>query len=280
MLGLTAPAVHSQLKTLENAINAPLLDRTARGQIQLTPQGEYLVQAEGQIRATLDRALRGIAALSDGKEGVVVLGAVSTAKYFAPRIVALLDQEFPGIEVMLRISNRTETIAALSQGEFDLCIMGRPPRQPELDAVPLADHPHVVIAAPHHRLAGRSAIPLAELGRERFIMRETGSGTRLLGERYLERFTGPEAPRRVIMDSNETIKQAVMSGLGIALISAHTVAQEIVEHRLTVLDVPGLPILRKWFLLTPRMAPQSAAAAKVTDWITTHAADCIPDVRW
>ncbi len=275
-MGLTAPAVHSQLKTLENLIGSQLLDRTERGQTKLTPEGEYLLQAEAQVRATLERALRGIVALREGQEGVVVLGAVSTAKYFAPRIVAMLDQEFPGIDLSLRISNRTDTIAALSQGDLDLCIMGRPPRQPATDAVPLADHPHVIIAAPGHPLADAPSVSAADLAKERFILREIGSGTRLLAERYLERFTGQSSPRRMVMDSNETIKQAVMSGLGIAIISAHTVAQETMDGRLTPLSVEGFPINRKWFLMTPQDHQASPAAAKVGQWIIDQAADCIP----
>jgi DNA-binding transcriptional LysR family regulator len=277
-LGLTAPAVHNQLKTMEEAMGVTLLLRDGRSAPTLSPQGAALVRAEARMRATLDRAFREIDALDRGRTGVVVLGAVSTAKYVAPRIVARLDAAFPDIEVLLRVANRADTIAALSRGEFDLCIMGRPPREPLTDAVRLAGHPHVLIAAPDDPLVAAGPIDAAAIGAARFILREDGAGTRLLAERYLEGIEAPAIGRRIEMDSNETIKQSVMNRLGIALISAHTVFQEVAAGRLAVLDAPGMPVMRSWFLLRPLDAPLSPAASAVADWIEAHAGDCFPDL--
>lgn len=276
-MGLTAPAVHSQLKTLESAVGAALIVRQGKGRTLLTQQGAALVRAEGQMRATLRRALSEIRSLEEGHTGAVVIGAVSTAKYFAPRIVALLDRDFPKIDVSLRVSNRSDTIAGLARGEFDLCIMGRPPREPLSDAVELADHPHVLIAAPDHPLAGADRIEPEALASDRFILREGGSGTRLLAERFMGRFSSYGGAKRIEMDSNETIKQAVMSGLGVALISAHTVSNEVHDGRLVVLNAVRTPIVRKWYLLSAREFEPTPAARVVGDWIQANCQRCLPD---
>ncbi len=277
-LSLTAPAVHSQLKTLEDVIGVPLIIREGRARNTLTPEGQALAQAEAQIRATLERALREITTRSKGLKGSVVLGAVSTAKYFAPGLVAQLHAEYPDIEVQLKVGNRTETIQGLVRGAFDLCIMGRPPRDPLTESLTLADNPHVLIAAPDHPLAGRETVGEAALCGERFILREQGSGTRLLAERYINSFESRCTPKQFEMDSNETIKQAVMSRLGIALISAHTVHHELETGRLIMLNAPGTPIMRKWYLLTPTEFPPSVAAQVVRDWLAANATALIPDL--
>ena len=277
-MGLTGPAVHSQLKTLEEAIGSKLIFREGKQRNSLTQQGQVLCEAEAQVRATLERAIRSIDALDKGRKGAVVLGAVSTAKYFAPRIVAKLDAAFPDIEVALKIANRSETITALQRGDYDLCIMGRPPRQPLAEAVSLADHPHVLIAPPDHPLAGRAEASDRDLCSERFILREPGSGTRMLAERYLDQLAETCTGARLEMDSNETIKQAVMNGLGVALISAHTVLHELASGRLVTLKAAGTPILRKWYLLTPMEFEPSTAARIVGDWIVENADRCFREL--
>ena len=144
----------------------------------------------------------------------------------------------------MRVGNRQSVIEGLASGRMDLAIMGRPPRIPAVDAEILAPHPHLLIAAAGHRLAGMAQVPVAELLSETFILREEGSGTRILATRWLDQ-TGKGYPFDTVeMDSNETIKQAVMAGMGIALLSQHTVLQELADGRLVGLKVPGLPIMR------------------------------------
>lgn len=276
MMGLTGPAVHNQLKTLEEIVGSPVILREGRQRNAATPQGLVLQRAEAEIRATLERAMRNIAALESGKSGSVVLGVASTAKYFAPRIVALLERDLPEFEVQLNIGNRSETIAKLGEGVFDLCIMGRPPRQPVTVSEPLADNPHVIIAAPTHPLSARDRVGPAELLSERFVLREEGAGTRVLAVRFLANLSGGRPVRTIDMDSNETIKQAVMSGLGIALISVHAVADELATGYLTALPVTGTPILRKWYVLTPSEFAPTGAALRVRDWLTANQYRYIP----
>lgn len=276
LLGLTGPAVHSQLKTLEEAIGSPLIHRQGSDRNTPTAQGKVLLSAQAEIRATLERAITTMNALDRGQSGSVVLGVVSTAKYFAPRIVALLQDAIPDVDVTLRVGNRRETIAELARGSFDLCIMGRPPREPLTTSIHLAPHPHVIIASADHPLAQLDHVPQERLLREPFVMREPGSGTRILAARYLDDIGHGHQARIIEMDSNETIKQAVLSGLGLAMISAHTVAEELRSGRLVALPCDGVPIIRSWYMLTDAGRPLAPAALNVRNWIVEHIEDILP----
>lgn len=262
-LNLTSPAVHTQLKTLEDAIEMPLLTRQRGEAMAATEAGQLLYDAAARIDGELDRALRDIEALRAGREGRVHIGVVSTGKYLAPRIVARLRELHPGIAINLSVGNRQQLIEMLQKRNVHLAIMGRPPRQPLVTALNLAPHPHIMIAAPDHALAGIGPVPHAALLRETFIMREEGSGTRILTNRFLERIGRDGNMETIDMDSNETIKQAVMAGLGIAIISEHTVIEELRNGRIVRLEAEGLPIMRQWFLLHPEDTPLSASAARI-----------------
>jgi molybdate transport repressor ModE-like protein len=248
-LSLTPPAVHTQLKTLEQALGCPLLDRAPAGGAQLTTEGRAVLDADLTIQAALQTCATKLRAYQEGRTGVVTLGVVSTGKYFAPRLVATLKRAFPDIEIILKVSNRDGITAALAQRSIEFAIMGRPPRNPANVAEPIGGHPHVIIAAPDHPLAHTRGITPQALLDETFIAREQGSGTRILMTRYLDRIGGGTPYRLIEMDSNETIKQAVMAGLGIAMISQHTVTEELRSRRLTALDADTLPIIRQWYLI-------------------------------
>ncbi|RJE85301.1 LysR family transcriptional regulator [Paracoccus onubensis] len=274
-ISLTAPAVHIQLKNLEEISGTPLVDRESR-EGGLTPQGHAMLRAHDQIEAAITRALAEVEALNAGTCGNLTLGVVTTCKYFAPEIVALLAQDMPDVTIALKIGNRSELMQGLERGEYDLCIMGRPPREPLVGARSLAPHPHVLIARPDHPLAGRNDIRPVDLVDERFVMREPGSGTRILAERFLSDVAEKKQAATIEMSSNETIKQAVISGLGIALISGHTVAYELQMKRLVTLNVVGLPILRTWYVITPRDVPLSIVAQRVREWLLENAARFLP----
>ncbi|QYK40710.1 MAG: LysR family transcriptional regulator [Paracoccaceae bacterium] len=263
-LGLTTPAIHSQIKNLESAVEAQVLAR-APGATGLVPTaaGEELVLAGRRIEAVLRLAGDRMAALSQGQVGHVTLAVVSTAKYFAPRLLRRLTDLHPEIDVGLRVGNREQVIAGLDQGGVDLAVMGRPPRDPAVVATPLGPHPHGIILPPDHPLARRDPVAPEDITEETFITREDGSGTRILMERYLERIADGHLFRRIEMDSNETIKQAVMAGLGIALLSLHTVTEEVRTGRLVLMRAPGLPIMRHWYLVHPAAAPLTAAGARI-----------------
>lgn len=263
-LGLTAPAVHSQIKSLEEAMQMPMLMRHSDvAGSGLTNEGQVLADAMVRIEVILSQATEQIAAMKAGKVGKVRLGVVSTGKYFAPRLVKILRTLAPGIEVSLRVGNRDQVISNLDTGQVDMAIMGRPPLAPKVDAVPLGPHPHGLIAAPDHPLAQRKALSAADLAQELFISREEGSGTRSLMTRYLDRIGDGQSFQTVEMGSNETIKQSVIAGLGIAFLSLHTVTDEVKHGQLVLLNAPYLPIMRHWFLVSMINRHQTAGGAEI-----------------
>lgn len=248
-LSVTPPAISTQLRTLEQNIGAPLLRRSRDGRSAPTAQGLELLAATQRVETALALCFRRIDALNAGKAGFVALGVVSTGKYFAPHLVALARDALPGVEIGLTVGNRAEIIDALADGSVDLAIMGRPPRAPLVRDESLGEHPYVLIAPPGHPLAGRCDVSPEALLEQTFLLREPGSGTRILTERHLDRLGDGRSWRSIELGTNETIKQAVIAGLGIAIISAHTVAQELESGRLDVVAAPGLPIMRRWFLI-------------------------------
>lgn len=260
-LHVTAPAVAQQLRLLERAAGVPLFERTPDG-LRSTDAGRELMDATAHIEAELARCSRVVDSIRVGAGGKVVFGAVSTAKYFAPQMIASFRVAHPGIELQLHIGNRQQTIEQLVRHDVDLVIMGRPPTTAlDLDTEVLGEHPHVVIAAPDHPLVGEASVPLAKLAKQTFLFREIGSGTRQLAEDMFER-RRLRFPAGMEMSSNETIKQAVIAGLGVALISAHTVAAEVADGRIAVLDVERLPIVRRWYVVRRadhRLLPPAAA---------------------
>jgi DNA-binding transcriptional LysR family regulator len=265
-LHVTPPAITTQLKLLEESVGAPLFDRSADG-FQPTEIGQELLEAALDIDRLVARASDRIGALRSGAAGSFVFGVVSTGKYLAPSIVAGFQREHPSIRVKLSVGNRSEIIRGLEHNEYDLLIMGRPPTHIALEAAVLSDHPHILIAPPDHRLVGDPDILVEDLLEERFLAREPGSGTRLLMDRFLERTGGGRHFDVVEMGTNETIKQAVMAGLGIAIISGHTCLAELRDGRLAVLSATGLPFIRQWFLIHRTDRTLTKAAATFKDYI-------------
>jgi DNA-binding transcriptional LysR family regulator len=259
-LHLTQPAVSMQVKELESSCGVPLFERVGRA-IHLTEAGAELAACATGVAEQLRLAEERLEALRGLKKGQLRLGAVSTAKYFAPALLAAFRRAHPDVTLQFAVGNREEMIARLGANEADLVIMGRPPRELETVAEAFAVNPLVVVAAPDHPLARRRRIPLKRLAEETFLIRERGSGTRAAMERV---FRDRRVPYRTGMEvpSNETIKQAVIAGMGIAFLSAHTMALELRTGRLVVLEVAGLPVVRQWFVIhlkAKRLAPVAAA---------------------
>ncbi|WP_319825456.1 LysR family regulator CbbR [Thalassovita sp.] len=276
ILRLTPPAVHTQLKTLESNLGCVLIERHTSGRSSLTAEGRAVLAAERSVDTALDACIENLRALKAGLSGVVVLGVVSTGKYFAPYLVAQLRAAYPDIDVILKVGNRDTTINALTQRSIDLAIMGRPPRSPAVLAETVGEHPHVIIAKPDHPLAALEDVPALDLLNETFIAREHGSGTRILMTRYLDRIGNGTPYNTIEMGSNETIKQAVMAGLGVAMISGHTVMEEVHSGRLAVLKRADLPILRHWFLLHREDLQLTPVIQTVRDHISAQQGAFLP----
>lgn len=265
-LGITPPAVTIQLRLLEDGIGLPLLERSSAGH-KLTAAGQEVLAAATRIEQALAGCEAALAEMKGLQSGAATLGVVGPAQYFAPAAIAAFKAAYPGIEVHLSIGNRAGMIEALDSLAVDLVIMGRPPDTLDVHSALVGDNPHVVVAPPGHPLARaqamaqsqvqsqvaasggpRKRLTLATVAKERFLVREPGSGTRALMEhRWAEAGVTPKVAMEIA--SAEVVKQAVMAGLGLAFVSAHTVASELEDGRLVVLDVAGLPVMRQWYLV-------------------------------
>lgn len=244
-LHLTPPAVTMQVKDLEAQIGLALFERSGR-QVSLTTPGEYMLVYARKLLAVLKDAEDAAARLKRAEVGTLTIGMVSTAKYFLPRMLAEFRREHEHVEIRLAEGNREKLVRMLQANEVDIAVMGRPPRELATRAEPFAAHPHVFIAAPSHPLATRGTpVDVESLRQQDFILREEGSGTRAALEKFLE--DSRVQPRVVMeMSSNETIKQAVIAGMGVSFLSLHTLQLELEKGLLVLLDVEGAPVLRAW----------------------------------
>jgi LysR family transcriptional regulator, low CO2-responsive transcriptional regulator len=273
-LHLTQPAVTLQLRNLQDLAELPLLQRTSDGML-LTDAGREMLHLSERIETAIAHCQASLEMISGRTAGRVSVGAVSTAKYFVPFVIAAFSRLNPKIEVVLSIGNREEIMQALRNYRLDVAIMGRPPPDIEVEKTLLGDHPHVIVAPHGHWLAREEGLAVVDLTHETFLTREVGSGTRMLMERLFE---ATELTPTIGMefDSNETIKQGVIAGLGIAFISAHTVANELEDGRLVVLDVAGLPVTRQWFVIRRTDKVLLPPAQEAFDFMSSEAARFLP----
>lgn len=245
VLHLTPPAVSMQIKEIENQVGLQLFDRIGRT-LQLSTAGEYFVVHAKRMLATLRDAENSMSRFKGLEHGLLTVGMVSTAKYFVPRLLALFRQEHPSIDVRLVVcTNRQALYQLLESSECDVAVMGRPPRELAVRAEAFAAHPLVFVAPPGHPLLARGGLPVAALDTYPFIVREQGSGTRDAMEKFFaeHRF---EPSITMEMGSNETIKQAVMAGMGVSFLSLHTLWLELGGGLLALLDVEHTPVMRTW----------------------------------
>lgn len=278
-LNVTPPAVTTQIRLLEEGIGLPLLERIDNI-FQPTQAGAEVLGATKRIEGIFEECSAALDEVRGGGRGRVSVGVVSTAKYVAPRAIAAFARDHPNVEIQLIVGNREDTIAALSESTIDIAVMGRPPNRLEVEADVIGDHPHVIVAPPEHLLAGSHALRIADLAEETFLVREPGSGTRLLTEHVLADLTDRKPTFGMQIGSNETIKQAVMAGLGIALISAHTVASELESGRLVMLDVVGLPVIRQWFVVKRADRRLLPAASAFRDFMVEKGGDFLPETSF
>jgi DNA-binding transcriptional LysR family regulator len=264
-LFLTQPTVSMQIKKLADDVGLPLFEQVGK-KIYLTDAGRELHKTCREIFKHFSHFEMAVADFKGLKQGTLKLAVVTTAKYFAPRLLGPFCQQYPGIQVSLKVSNRERVLERLADNQDDLYILGQPPE--ELDAVAEAflDNPLVVLAPAGHALAGKKNIPLARLAEEPFLLREPGSGTRAAMERL---FAGRELKIKVRMElgSNEAIKQAIVGGLGVSVLSRHTLALDAPMGQLTILDVEGFPIERHWYVAYPAGKQLSIVARTFLEYL-------------
>jgi len=268
LLHLTQPGVSMHIKELEINAGLPLFERLGK-KLFVTEAGQELLARAREILRSLKDAEDALDGLKGLRRGRINLAVVSTAKYFAPRLLAKFREEHPLVEIRLAVNNRNSVIEQLVANEVDLAIMGRSPQSLDTIAEPFAQNPHVIIAAPDHPLASRRRIPEAEVAREMFIVREPGSGTRLAMQQFFEE-RNLAIKVGMEMASNETIKQAVMAGMGLSFISRHTINLEIQTQPLVVLDVRSMPVVRLWHVAHLARKRLSPTAAAFKQFVITH----------
>ena len=245
-LCVTQPAVSMHIRQLEEAFGVALVEAQGRG-IRLTDAGRTFAGRANVVMAELHELGSLMAEYAGAQKGHIALAVVSTAKYFVPMLLMRFSRLYPDIEVRLHIENRESVLGMLERSEADLVIMGRAPRNMTTQAAAFATNPMAIVAAPSHALAGRKNLPFSVLADYAFVMRESGSGTRAAMERL---FALHEVPLKVAMEmpSNETIKQAVMAGMGLSFLSLRTLRQELAGGYLVQLDINGMPIVGQWFV--------------------------------
>jgi DNA-binding transcriptional LysR family regulator len=215
----------------------------------------------------MEEVLESLKGVSRGRLSIAV---ASTVNYFAPRLLAVFHQRYPGIHLRLDVTNRESLVRALEANSVDMVLMGLPPEEVDVESEAFMENPLVVIAPPDHALAGERGIPLSRLAGEVFVMREAGSGTRLAMERFFSEH-GISLRHGMQMTRNEAIKQSVRAGLGLSVVSLHTIELELETRRLVILDVAGFPIERQWHLVYRRGKRLSPPARAFRDFVVAEA---------
>jgi DNA-binding transcriptional LysR family regulator len=269
LLYLSQPAVSMQIKQLEEEIGMPVFDRIGKT-IQLTDAGRELLLHARSIQIQLEETQQSMEELRGIKRGRLHLTMASTANYFTPKLLAGFCREYPNIQISLSVANRAGLLSALENNTTDMVIMGQPPANIPLAAETFMENPLVVVAPPGHRLASKQHILLEELEKESFIVREIGSGTRAAVERFLATHD-LDRPQSLEMNSPEAIKQAVQAGLGLGVVSMHTLEMELALNRLVVLNVQDFPIMRHWLLVYRKDRHFSPVSKAFHDYVLENA---------
>jgi DNA-binding transcriptional LysR family regulator len=268
-LFLTQPAVSMQIKQFEEAVGLPLFERLGK-KIYLTQAGAELYQLSRNIAQQLDEAEQLIEELKGTETGRLNVSVANTVHYFAIRLLGEFCRRHPKVRVSFKVTNRKGLLQNLEDNEADLLLMGQPPDTQDLEAESFLKNPLVIIAPAGHPLSGKKNIALKELSNETFIMREIGSGTRNSVERFLAE-RGVHLTVSMEMNTNGAIKQGVEEGLGLGIVSIHTLERELEGRRLVVLDVESFPIMRQWFMVHRAGKRLSAIATQFAEFVRQEA---------
>lgn len=267
-LSLTQPTVSMQVKKLEEGVGIPLFEQIGK-QIYLTDAGRLVRDRSQNIIDAVTNLEMEIADIQGLKTGMVRLAVVTTAKYLAPRALGKFCDIYPGVDVALKVTNRERLLERMNQNLDDLYIIGHPPKDDGVIFERYLDNPLVVMASRKHPLAAQINIEPEQLAEYPFIMRETGSGTRMATEQYFHRH-GIKLNIRMELGSNEAIKQAIDAGLGLSVLSRHVLALEGEQGRLGILDVKGFPIPWQWYVCYLKNKHLSITARTFLDYLKSE----------
>ncbi len=264
-LHLSQPAVSIQVKQLEKTIGLPLFEQFGKS-VYLTSAGRELLGYASAVIELLEDASVAMDEIKGIQRGKLDISVATTAGSFTTRLLAEFSKRFPAITIRLDVTNRKALLRQLENNERDLIIMGEPPSELTLQAEAFMANPLVMIAPPDHVLADQQKIPIAHFASEQFVVREQGSGTRSAIMRFFVRH-GIAFQTGMEMSSNEAIKQAVQAGLGLGIVSLHTIELELASGALVMLDVEHFPIRRHWYLVHREGKRLSPVAARFREFV-------------
>jgi DNA-binding transcriptional LysR family regulator len=273
-LFLSQPAVSMQIRQLEESLGLPLFEQLGK-KIYLTDAGRELFHYSRNITQQLVEMESVLAEMKGLGHGKLTISVVNTANYFTPKLLAKFCQRYPNINVILQVANRDSVLKQLSENTTDLAILGQPPEGLDISAQAFLDNPLVVIAATNHPLAKLKRVKFDRLAEESFLSREQGSGTRSAMERI---FAQHQIQPRISMEmeTNEAVKQAVQAGMGLGILSLHSIELELETKRLAVINVEDFPLMRSWFVAHRSHKRLSGAATAFKDFLLTEAKSIIP----
>ena len=275
-LYLTQPAVSMQIKQLEENAGLPLLEQIGK-KIYLTEAGTEMYHYARKMAQELNETSSIMEQLKGLETGRLEVTVATTANAFATRMLSKFNKEHEGSTVSLDVTNREHLLRQLADNEKDIAIMGRPPEDADLVTEPFADNPLVVVAAPDHPLVGMQPIPLYMLQDQTFVVREKGSGTRTAMQRFFEEHN-LSITSSMEMNENEAIKQAVQAGMGLGVVSIHTIELELETKRLVILDVEDFPIMRHWYLVHRKEKRLSPITQAFKDFVLSEGRNLIPHI--
>ncbi len=270
-LHLTQPTVSLQLKKIREAVNEPLFE-SRDGKLELTDIGAELYRAACEVLSRFEDFNSYLDLARGGSTGHINLGIVTTAKYVLPRILGAFYRQFPQVSVTLNIGNRARILERFAMQEDDLYVFSHPPSGNTVQATRILRNPLQIIAPLDHWAAKSEKLQFAQLRDERFLLREPGSATRLMFESWLSSH-GIDLRDTMQIESNEAIRLGVASGLGLSVISAHTLQEG--REKLVILPVEGFPLESNWYLVSRKDRRQPYAAKQLIRFIAQHLQDCV-----
>ncbi len=272
-LHLSQPAVSMQIKKLNDSLGHTLLEKRGH-QVQPTSVGLEVYIAAQDIIDRMDSLSNAAIELEGEIKGVLRIAVITSAIYFMPHMLGAFIGRHPQVEPQLVVTNRANVLERLKSKQDDLVIMGQVPRQLVVEAEPFIDNELLVVAPPDHSLYKVKNISLQQLSQQRLLLRESGSGTRLAMERLFSEHNITINPY-MQLGSSEAIKQAVMAGLGISVLSRHSLRLELAGEHIVVLDVDGFPLIRRWYAVHLKGKSLSLAASTFLDFILNESSEIL-----
>jgi len=277
-LHMTQPAVSGHIRQMAEQLGVPLIEQVGK-RLHLTEAGEEVQKAALDVINRTEELEMRLADLAGMLLGRLRLSVTTTAKYFAPHLLGDFSRRYPGVDVRLEVSNRETVLERLMANEDELAIMGRVPQGLNVTGTAFTRNPLVIVAPPDHPLAGEAGIQPERLAEETFLLREPGSGTRLAMEEFFTE-RGLSLKGGMELGSNETIKQAVMAGMGLSVLSWHTIPLERATGKLAVLDVAGFPLKRHWYAVHLKEKQLSVVAATFLQFLMGEGAERIERISF